>query len=60
MKLKIKSCPDKTWWYANRIGEIFDYDKPPKDSTLINVKVPTDGKAFVWRVVEREDCERVN
>jgi hypothetical protein len=57
MQVKIISCTDKSNWYANKIGQIFDCDKPTKESTMVNVKVFTAANTFVWRVVEKKDCE---
>ncbi len=56
MQLKIIKASEPTYWYAKKLGSIYDYDIPPKESNTLNVKVVTN-KSIQWKQVLKKDVE---
>ena len=56
MKVKITSCSNQSWWYANDIGKIFAVDKVFDEDD--DYKVIDD--KFSSCYIARENCEVVS
>ena len=56
MKVKITSCSNQSWWYANDIGKIFTVDKVFDEDD--DYKVIDD--KFSSCYIARENCEVVS
>jgi hypothetical protein len=55
MKIKIKSCSLPTFWYNNKIGNIYEVEPIYNGYMLIERQ-----EQHTYQVVEKEDCEIVN
>lgn len=55
MKIKITNCSDSRYWYAKKIGEVFDVRRI--DSDRYWTKPNPDDPYAGWNFILFEDCE---